>query len=89
MFNNYLKSAWRSFLKNKTFSLINITGMSIGIAVCFIILLYVQSELSFDRFNKNAERIVCVVSKADINGGKISDANVIPPVASDKKVEDG
>lgn len=63
--------------------------MSIGIAVCFIILLYVQSELSFDRFNKNAERIVCVVSKADINGGKISDANVIPPVASDKKVEDG
>ncbi len=85
MFKNYFKSAWRSFLKNKTFSFINIAGLSIGISVCFIILLYVQNELSFDRFNKNADRIVRVVFQANINGGKINESNVMPPVAQAMK----
>ncbi len=85
MFKNYFKTAWRSFLKNKTFSFINIAGLSIGISVCFIILLYVQNELSFDRFNKNADRIVRVVFQANINGGKIDESNVMPPVAQAMK----
>ncbi|MDQ2863543.1 MAG: ABC transporter permease, partial [Bacteroidota bacterium] len=85
MFKNYLKTARRNFIKHKTFSLINIAGLSIGIAVCFIIMLYVQDELSFDRFNKNADRIVRIVFKADINGGKIFEANVMPPVAQAMK----
>src|SRR6185312_15633198 len=85
MIRNYLKSAWRNIRKNKLFSFINILGLSIGIATCFIIMLYVQDELSFDRFNKNADRIVRVVFKADINGGKIFEANVMPPVASAMK----
>ena len=81
MLKNYFKTAWRNLMKHKTFSFINIAGLSIGIAVCFIIMMYVQNELSFDRFNKNADRIVRVVFKADINGGKIFEANVMPPVA--------
>lgn len=81
MFRNYLKTSWRNLVKNKTFSFVNIAGLSIGISVCFIILLYVQNELSFDRFNKNADRIVRVVFKANINGGKINENNVMPPVA--------
>ena len=48
-------------------------------------MLYVQDELSFDRFNKNADQIVRVVFKADINGGKIFEANVMPPVAGAMK----
>ncbi|MGN6532661.1 MAG: ABC transporter permease [Ginsengibacter sp.] len=85
MFKNYFKTAWRSFLKNKTFSFINIAGLSIGISVCFIILLFVQNELSFDRFNKNADRIVRIVFQANINGGKINESNVMPPVAEAMK----
>ena len=54
MFKNYtvpagLKIAWRNLIKNKVFSFINIAGLSIGISTCFIIMLYVQNELSFDR----------------------------------------
>jgi putative ABC transport system permease protein len=52
MFTNYLKIAWRNIKKNKLFSFINILGLSLGIATCFVIMLYVQDELSYDRFNK-------------------------------------
>ncbi|MEO9022014.1 MAG: ABC transporter permease [Ginsengibacter sp.] len=85
MIKNYFKTAFRNLMKHKTFSFINIAGLSIGIAVCFIIMMYVQNELSFDRFNKNADRIVRIVFKADINGGKIFEANVMPPVAQAMK----
>jgi putative ABC transport system permease protein len=85
MFKNYFKTAWRNLIKHKVFSIINIAGLSIGISICFIIMLYVQNELSFDRFNKNADRIVRIVFKADINGGKIFEANVMPPVAQAMK----
>jgi putative ABC transport system permease protein len=81
MFRNYIKIAWRSFLRNKSFSAINILGLSIGIAVCFIISLFVQEELSYDRFNVKANEIYRIEFKADINGGKINESNVMPPVA--------
>lgn len=85
MFKNYFKTTWRNIRKNKLFSFINILGLSLGIVTCFIIMTYVQNELSFDRFNKNADRIVRVVFKANINGGKIFDSNVMPPVARTMK----
>ena len=81
MIQNYLKIAWRNLLKNKAFSFINILGLSIGIAVCFIIMLFVYDELSYDHFNKNADRIVRIYFKANMGGGKINEAGVMPPVA--------
>ena len=81
MIRNYFKIAWRNFRKNKLFSLINVVGLSIGIATCFIIMLYVYDELSYDRFNKNADNIYRIYFKANIDGGKISEAGVMPPVA--------
>jgi putative ABC transport system permease protein len=81
MIRNYFKIAWRNIKKNKLFSVINILGLSIGIALCFIIMLYVQDELSYDRFNKNADRIARVIFNANINGGKISESVVMAPVA--------
>ena len=57
MIKNYFKTAWRSLLKNKTFSVINIAGLAIGMAACLLILQYVSFELSYDRFNKNAADI--------------------------------
>jgi len=57
MYLNYLKIAKRGILKYKTFSIINISGLSIGLACCLLIAIYVKSELSYDRFHENAEKI--------------------------------
>jgi putative ABC transport system permease protein len=57
MFRNYLTIALRNIRKNKAYSLINIVGLAVGIASCLLILLFVESELSYDRFHKKAERI--------------------------------
>jgi len=85
MFKNYFKTAWRNIRKNKLFSFINILGLSIGIATCFIIMLYVQDELSYDKFNKNADNIARVVFHANVNGGKIDESVVMPPLAATMK----
>ncbi|MBD8490925.1 ABC transporter permease [Echinicola sp. CAU 1574] len=57
MLRNYLKIAWRNLLKNKVFSLINILGLSLGLATCFLIYQYVRYERSFDEFHEKSERI--------------------------------
>ncbi|MCG8603430.1 ABC transporter permease [bacterium] len=57
MIRNYLKTAFRSLLKYKEYSLINIMGLSIGMACVILILLFVREELSFDAFHANKERI--------------------------------
>jgi putative ABC transport system permease protein len=62
MIKNYFKTAWRNLWKNKVFSLINILGLSLGMAACLLILQYVNFELSFDHFNKNAQDIYRVVN---------------------------
>ncbi|HEY8898552.1 MAG TPA: ABC transporter permease [Niastella sp.] len=81
MFTTYFKIAIRCLLKNKIFSAINILGLSVGIAVCFIIWLFVQDELSYDRFHIKAGDIYRIEFNANINGGKINESNVMPPVA--------
>ena len=68
MFRNYFKTAWRNLMKNKIFSLINIAGLSIGMAACLLILQYVSFQLSFDQFNKNADDIYRVVNDRYQNG---------------------
>lgn len=57
MFKNYFNIAIRSLLKNKLYTLINITGLTVGIAVSILILIFVAHEFSFDRFHKDGERI--------------------------------
>src|SRR5436853_3889073 len=57
MFKNYLKVALRNLWKNKAFSAINILGLATGLAVCLLIVLYVVDELSYDKYNVNADRI--------------------------------
>jgi len=54
MFKNYLKIALRNLKKQKAFSVINIIGLAVGIACCILIFLWVQDELSYDRFHKNS-----------------------------------
>lgn len=65
MFRNYFKIAWRNLLKNKTFSIINIAGLAIGMAACITIMLFVLYEKDFDgRHKKNIYRL-CEVQKPE------------------------
>ena len=57
MFKNYFKIAFRNLIKNKMYSFVSIFGLAIGIAVCILLILYVQHELSYDRFHINADHI--------------------------------
>jgi putative ABC transport system permease protein len=57
MYKSYFIIAWRNILRNKGYTAINILGLSIGIAACILIALYVQFELSYDRFNLKADRV--------------------------------
>lgn len=57
MFQNFLTIAWRNLLRYKQYTLINILGLSIGIACCLMILLYVQNEVNYDNFHEKGNRI--------------------------------
>jgi len=58
MFKNYIKTAWRNLWKNKFYSLLNILGLAIGMAVCIVIILFVQYERNFDAIHqKNIYRL--------------------------------
>ncbi len=57
MLHNYLKIAFRNILRYKAYNGINILGLSAGLASCLIIGLYVQNELSYDRYHEKADRI--------------------------------
>ncbi|MFN2458374.1 MAG: ABC transporter permease [Chitinophagaceae bacterium] len=61
MFKNYLKIAVRNLMKRKGYSLINILGLATGIAVCLLIILFIQSELGYDKHHKESDRIYRVV----------------------------
>ena len=57
MLKNYLTIAYRNLLKNRAVSIINITGLSLSIAVCILIALYIWHELSYDRFHEKTDQI--------------------------------
>jgi len=68
MFSNYLKIALRNIKRQKVYSFINISGLAIGMTCTILILLYVQYELSYDKFHENADRIYRVIQRADRSG---------------------
>ena len=63
MFQNYFKIGWRNILKEKGYSLINISGLAVGMSVVMLIGLWVWDELSFNKYHKNYERIAKVMIK--------------------------
>jgi putative ABC transport system permease protein len=71
MIKNYFKTALRNLLRNKVYSIINIAGLSIGLACAMLIILYVKDEVSYDRFHSNVGNIHRIVTQAiDKKGGK-------------------
>ena len=68
MFRNYFKVAFRSLLRNKLYTVLNIVGLSFGISCFLLIGLYLFDELTFDRQHRNAERIYRVIEHKTVNG---------------------
>src|ERR1700759_739805 len=61
MIKNYFKTAFRNLWRNKTFSLIKILGLSIGLTVCMLIFLYTKDELSYDKFHAKGAQIYRII----------------------------
>jgi len=83
MFKNYIKIAIRNLTKHKRYSLINILGLSIGMACFILIMLWVQDELSYDRFHENSDDIYIIIR----NDHKKSDAATSRLLASALKTD--
>ena len=64
MFKNYFKTALRNLTRNKVYSFINITGLSLGLACSMLIILYVKDEVSYDRFHKKVNQIYRITSQS-------------------------
>ena len=69
MIYNYLKTAWRNLLRNKSYMLINVLGLTVGIAACLLIFLVVRFETSFDTFHPKKNNIYRVVSEFETEDG--------------------
>jgi len=65
MFRNYFKIAFRNLKKHAGYSAINITGLAVGMACCILFYLWIQDELSYNRFHDHAERLYRIVSHRD------------------------
>ena len=81
MIKNYFKIAWRSLFGDKGFSIINLLGLMIGITSTVLILLWVQDELNFDKFQKNYDNIYQVLANRDFNDQIFTDQNMVLPLA--------
>jgi putative ABC transport system permease protein len=80
MLKNYFKTAFRSLMKNKGFSIINIVGLGIGIASFVLISLYVYHELSFDRYHQKANRIYRIVENLRTENEMLLQSTSSPPM---------
>lgn len=68
MLRNIIKIAWRNLLRNKSFSILNIVGLSIGLAVTGLIALWISFELSVEQFHENKDRIYQVYNQYPVDG---------------------
>src|SRR5437762_10319627 len=81
MLKNYFTTAFRNFWRNKTFSIINVFGLAIGISSALVIFLIVYYEFSFDKFEKDSNRIYRVVLDAKFNGNDVQSSAVQAPLS--------
>jgi len=81
MLKNYLKTAWRIMLRQKAYSAINISGLSLGIVVSLLIIIYVLDEIDYDRFHKDAASIYRVNMAGRMQGNDFKGASSPVPVA--------
>jgi putative ABC transport system permease protein len=85
MIKNFFKTAFRTLMKNKGFTAINILGLALGLATCLLIVFYVVDELSYDRYNKNANLIYRVNSDLKLGENRTQFAVCMAPLAQTLK----
>lgn len=81
MFRNYLKIAFRQLMKHKIFSLINVSGLALGMTACLLMLMFVVNETSYDNFHPNKDRIFRVITDWGKEGSRMKFAGTMPAIA--------
>ncbi|NIR49017.1 ABC transporter permease, partial [candidate division KSB1 bacterium] len=82
MLRNYLKIAFRTFWKHKTFSVINLIGLAVSLAVCLLLIAFIRHQQRFDQFHTKADRIYRVITDIrDQHIGRLSLATTPAPLA--------
>jgi len=81
MFRNYLKIAFRQLMKHKGFSIINISGLALGMTACLLMLMFVVNETSYDNFHPNKDRIFRVITDWGKEGSRMKFAGAMPAIA--------
>src|SRR4030095_12082216 len=80
MIKNYFKTAFRNLWRNKTFSVIKILGLAIGLTVCMLILLYTKDELSYDQFHKNKAQLFRIVQNLEFGHDAPQTIGITTPI---------
>ncbi len=88
MLENYLKTSFRNLLRHKSYTCINVLGLSVGLVTSIFILLWIIDELSFDRFHSNSDRIFKVLVNNTYPSGKIETYPATPTKLKDVIVEE-
>ncbi|MFC1724537.1 ABC transporter permease [candidate division KSB1 bacterium] len=88
MFKNFLKIAIRNLNRQKGYSFINIAGFAVGLTCCFLILLFIRDELSYDRFHENADRIYRIAGTAKIGNLEETDFALTPAPMAETMIRD-
>ena len=87
MFKNYLKIAIRNILRQKGYSFINIFGLALGMAVCIIILMWINTEITYDRFNENLNDIYLATNYTKFGEQKQFGTGNVPALGPALKAE--
>ena len=85
MLKNYLKVAWRNLFRNKFFSIINISGLALGMACSILIILWVQNELSIDGYHKNGKNLYAIIERQYYDNKVTGQYNVPGVLANEMK----
>ena len=88
MFKNYFKIAFRNLWKNKVFSAVNIAGLSVGLAVFIIIMLWVKNEMSYDGFHKDKERIAMLMTNKSFGNNEVQTFPAVPTLLANAMKKD-
>lgn len=88
MFKNYFKIAFRNIGKNKVFSSVNIAGLSVGLAVFILIMLWVKNEMSYDGFHKDKERIAMLMTNKTFGNNEVQTFPAVPTLLADAMKKD-
>ena len=85
MLKNYLKVAWRNLFRNKFFSIINISGLALGMACSILIISWVQNELSIDGYHKNGKNLYAIIERQYYDNKVTGQYNVPGVLANEMK----